>query len=239
MDLAPVRCKTFHQSAPRSLTLLASRVTIAKTQVTRLALVAFAAVAILATAAFYRLAGQIDRNARAFSEDVLHQDWPNAFNYMSVGEKRELGLSKEEFVKFSTAFSSAGWPKADHLTLEEQTPFVAPGAEVDTSWNTAGTRKFAITFRRPDGAVDLVSKLQFRHDQLGEWHPDVFSFIFSIGSAVPHGNPVKGLIAGLVACGRKNLTAYPLHQTTSLQELRQVEATHKGFYLRSAPEPLH
>ncbi len=200
---------------------------------------ALAAIAIAAIAAFCIWNGRLERSANRFLRAVAEQRWAEAYGFMSSAERKQLNMSSDQFVRFCTAFAKVAWPVRDHEKIEEMTPYVAANSDVDTSWNQAGTRKFSVTFLRPDNAVDLDAKIEFRHDRSGEWHPDVFPLIFSIGKNIPHGHPVLGLLNGLRACGLQKLETYPFHQKTTIKELESVVATRRGSYLKSDPQPLH
>jgi hypothetical protein len=198
-----------------------------------------AAAALVAAATIPFWNQRVERDADRFLQAVFHERWMEVYGFMGPAERNELGLTSQEFAQFCSGFAKVAWPRRDHVKMEEMVPYVPAHADVDTSWNEAGTRKFSVTFYRPDNAVDLDCRIDFRHDRSGEWHPDVFPFIFSIGKSMPHGRPAFALLEGLKACGRTTLETYPFHQKTSIQELEHVVTTHKGAYLRSPPQPLH
>jgi hypothetical protein len=191
-----------------------------------------------ALAAIYVSTTSVDRSAHRFVEDVFYQRWESTYACMSPAEKSELKMNQADFVKFCNAYAESEWPSRDHYEMEEIIPYVAPNAQLDTSWSLDGAHKYAITFRRPDGATDFIVKLNYRHDFSGEWHPDVFQFVFAVAKNMPQSHAVPALIAALKACGRDTLETYPFHSKTSLTELNRVEKAHRGAYLKLPNEHL-
>jgi hypothetical protein len=196
--------------------------------------------AVFCTAAvFYYQSGKPGRLAREFLDTTAAQNWAKAYDFMSEGEREQLGMSATEFTQFCCKLAASGWPTGDSHTIEEMMPYTAPDAQSDTAWSTKGTHRFSVTFFRPDGSSDLHLTMEYRHDATGEWHPDVLPFVLGINRGTPHSHPVLGLIDALTAIHRTALVTYPLHQRTNLAELKLVQATKKGMYLTEPIQYFH
>ncbi len=107
----------------------------------------------VAVAVFVWSSGRITRLTNQFGDDVLHKRWDKAYSYMSPAEIAELNMDRDQFRGFCEAYASYGWPDRDHLQIEEIEPFTPSDAQADSSWTKSGTRRYAVTFRRPTGSV--------------------------------------------------------------------------------------